>query len=84
MTLDDPVLREFAFTAPMGFLTHLPEKFVLGGIQRAPELFISLKKLNDEDREKRRVLLSGSANVLTLLILGILWPEGWRSTISGH
>lgn len=65
VTLDDPVLRDFAVMDPMGFLTGLPERFVLDEILRAPELFISLKKLIDEDREKRRVMLSGSANILT-------------------
>jgi hypothetical protein len=96
ITLDDPVLRNFALTDPMGFLTDLPDKFVLDEVQRAPELFISLKKLIDKDRDKRQVVLSGSANVLNLPRLGDslagrmeiydLWPlardeiEGRKST----
>lgn len=92
VTLDDPVLRDFARTDPMGFLTDLPEKFILDEIQRAPELFISLKKLIDENRQKRRVILSGSANVLSLPRLGDslagrmeiydLWPLA-RDEITG-
>jgi uncharacterized protein len=66
LTMDDPVLLGAAASDPMGFLLDQPDLLIIDEIQRVPELFISLKKLIDDDRQKRRVILSGSANVLAL------------------
>lgn len=66
LTMDDPVVLEAATSDPMGFLLDQPDTLIIDEIQRAPELFVSLKKLIDDDRQKRRVVLSGSANVLAL------------------
>lgn len=39
---------------------------IIDEVQRAPELLLSIKKLIDEDRKERRIILTGSANVMTL------------------
>ncbi len=66
VTLDDPTALTAAHLDPLGFLQSLSKHLILDEIQRAPELFLSLKKLVDEDRDDRRVILTGSADVMTL------------------
>jgi uncharacterized protein len=66
LTLDDPNDLEFAKTNPLGFLkTHGPS-LIIDEIQRAPELFLPLKMMVDENRKPGSYLLTGSANVLLL------------------
>lgn len=63
VTMDDPAVLLAAQADPMGFLIGLGKKVVIDEVQRAPELFLSIKKLIDDDRN-RRIILTGSANVM--------------------
>ncbi|MFA7200758.1 MAG: ATP-binding protein [Bacteroidales bacterium] len=63
ITLDDPAALMAAKSDPMGFLLGLGEDFIVDEVQRAPELFLSLKKIIDENKN-RRVILTGSAEVM--------------------
>ena len=51
---------------PVGFVDRLDEKVILDEIQHVPELFSSLKKTVDSNRQPGRFLLTGSTNVLLL------------------
>ncbi len=92
ITMDDPTTLEAAKRDPLGFLTDLGKHIVIDEVQRAPELFLSLKKLVDEDRKGRKVILTGSANVMLLPKIGdslagrieinTLWPLS-QDEISG-
>ncbi|MGH8487928.1 MAG: ATP-binding protein [Gammaproteobacteria bacterium] len=63
-SFDDDVLLASARADPVGFAADLPDKSVLDEVQRAPELFTSLKVAVDRDRRPGRFILTGSANVL--------------------
>jgi uncharacterized protein len=66
LTLDDftvlSPLRQDAY----GFLKGSSGSVILDEIQRAPEAFLAIKRLVDEQRQPGRFLLTGSANVLVL------------------
>ena len=64
ITFDDEVQLAAAKADPIGFVADLPEKVVLDEVQRAPELFVSLKVAVDRARWAGRFILTGSANVL--------------------
>jgi uncharacterized protein len=66
MTMDDPTTLTAAQADPLGFLQDLSTHAIIDEIQRAPELFLSIKKLVDENRKGRRLILTGSADVMTL------------------
>lgn len=66
VTLDDPATLSAAMADPLGFLQDLDKHVIIDEVQRAPELFLSIKKLIDEDRKDRRIILTGSADVMTL------------------
>lgn len=51
---------------PLGFLQDLDKHIIIDEVQRAPELFLAIKKMVDEDRKGRRIILTGSANVMML------------------
>lgn len=84
ITLDDPSLLAAAATSPSSFISDLPEQVIIDEVQRAPELFLAIKKSVDENRIPGRFILTGSANVLVLpslkeslagrMILKTLWP----------
>jgi hypothetical protein len=63
-SFDDPVILAAATEDPVGFVAELPERSILDEVQRAPELFTSLKSAVDRCRTAGRFLLTGSANVL--------------------
>lgn len=63
-SFDDDVLLASARADPVGFAADLPDKSVLDEVQRAPEVFTSLKVAVDRDRRPGRFILTGSANVL--------------------
>jgi len=63
-TFDDDVQRASARADPVGYVADLPERAVLDEVQRAPELFTSLKAAVDARRIPGRFLLTGSADVL--------------------
>ena len=91
ITFDDPATLAAAGADPLGFLKGLNEHVVLDEIQRAPELFLSIKKLVDQDRKSRRFILTGSANVMTLpkvadslagrIEIHTLWPLSMNEII---
>ena len=66
ITLDDELLLNAARADAMGFLSRLPRKVTFDEVQRAPSVFLAIKKLVDEDRRPGRFLLTGSANLLQL------------------
>lgn len=66
VSLDDQATLAAVQTDPLGFLENLNKHLIIDEIQRGPELFVSIKKLVDQEREERRILLTGSANVFTL------------------
>lgn len=66
MTMDDPTTLAAAQADPLGFLQDLNQHAVIDEVQRAPQLFLSMKKLVDENRKERRLILTGSADVMTL------------------
>jgi hypothetical protein len=66
MTMDDPTTLAAAQADPLGFLQDLSYHAIIDEVQRAPQLFLSIKKLVDENRKERRLILTGSADVMTL------------------
>jgi uncharacterized protein len=66
VTLDDRLILAAAQSDPLGFLLDLDKHLIIDEVQRAPELFLSIKKLVDEDRKGRRLILTGSVDVMTL------------------
>lgn len=66
MTMDDPTTLAAAQADPLGFLQDLSRHAIIDEVQRAPQLFLSIKKVVDEDRRERRLILTGSADVMTL------------------
>jgi uncharacterized protein len=63
-SFDDDVLLSAAQEDPVGFVLDLPERTILDEVQRAPELFMSIKATVDRDRRPGRFILTGSTNVL--------------------
>ncbi len=66
VTLDDLTTLSAAQADPLAFLQGLEPHVILDEVQRAPQLFLSIKKLVDQDRQGRRFILTGSADVMTL------------------
>lgn len=66
LSLDDDNLARAAKADPLGFVMDLPSKVILDEVQRAPEIFTSIKLVVDRDRQPGRFLLTGSADVLLL------------------
>lgn len=73
---------------PSSFLTQYNNLIAIDEIQRAPDVFISLKKIVDERKKYGQFLLTGSANVLMLpklseslagrMIIYTMWPLSQR------
>ena len=68
--MDDPATLLAAQKDPMGFIQDLGNHVIIDEIQRVPELFLPIKKLVDQDRENRRYILTGSADVMLLPKVG--------------
>ncbi len=66
ITFDDPTILAAALQDTLGFLEDLQPHVILDEVQRVPEIFLSIKKLVDQDRKGRRFILTGSADVMTL------------------
>ncbi len=66
LTLDDATTLMSAQADPAGLVRSL-DRAVIDEIQRALELLLAIKKTVDEDRRPGRFLLTGSANLMTLL-----------------
>lgn len=93
VTFDDPATLAAAQEDPLGFLQDLDNHVILDEVQRAPQLFLSIKKLVDQDRKGRRFILTGSADVMTIpkvadslagrIEVHNLWPLS-QGEIRGH
>ncbi len=66
MPMDDPTTLAAALADPLRFLQDLSPHAIIDEVQRAPQLFLSIKKVVDENRKERRIILTGSADVMTL------------------
>ncbi len=66
VTLDDATALASAQNNPEGFLAGFTGTLALDEIQRAPELFLPIKREVDKRRKPGRFLLSGSANMMLL------------------
>ena len=66
LSFDDDNQLQAAKADPVGFTQSLPERCILDEIQRAPELFTSIKSSVDRRRQPGRYILTGSTNVLLL------------------
>jgi predicted AAA+ superfamily ATPase len=65
-TFDDLPTLASARADPQGFVESLGERAILDEVQRAPQVFLPLKRTIDADRRPGRFVLTGSANVLAL------------------
>tara|TARA_B100000780_G_scaffold273805_1_gene237853 strand:- start:4902 stop:5291 length:390 start_codon:yes stop_codon:yes gene_type:complete len=70
VTMDDPATLLAAQKDPLGFLEDLGKHVIIDEVQRTPKLFLSIKKLVDSDRKGRRIILTGSADVMMLPRVG--------------
>lgn len=70
ITFDDVSALAAAQSDPQGFISALSKPVILDEVQRAPEIFLPLKKIIDEQREPGQFLLTGSANPLLIPRLG--------------
>jgi predicted AAA+ superfamily ATPase len=66
ITLDNPSVLSNLLSSPIAFLEDLKHGTVIDEIQRAAEIFTSIKYVVDKDRKPGKFLLTGSANVLLL------------------
>jgi hypothetical protein len=66
VSFDDEAILAAARHDPVGFVARLPSKTILDEVQRAPEIFTSLKAVIDERRVAGRFIFTGSANVLLI------------------
>ena len=65
LTMDDELALLSAREDPVGMIRSL-DRAVIDEVQRAPQLLLAIKKSVDEDRRPGRVLLTGSANLMSL------------------
>ena len=87
-TLDDFGILSSITKDPQGFIAGLNGPVIIDEVQRAPEIFVAIKRVVDERRLPGRFLLTGSANVLLLPTLSdslagrmevfTLWPLSQR------
>jgi len=70
VTMDDPVTLLAAQKDPLGFLEDLDKHVIIDEVQRAPGLLLPIKKLIDEDRAGRRIIITGSADIMMLPKVG--------------
>lgn len=66
ITFDDDTELAAARHDPRGYVEDLPDFCILDEVQRAPELFPSIKMAVDKRRLPGRFLLTGSANILAI------------------
>ena len=68
LSLDDAAVLSAARADPQGFVSGLFGPVVLDEVQRVPDLFLAIKREVDKHREPGKFLLTGSADVLLLLL----------------
>ncbi|MBX9571408.1 MAG: ATP-binding protein [Candidatus Obscuribacterales bacterium] len=66
VSLDDLSSLDAAKRTPKSFLQQFNGPVIIDEIQRAPELFLPMKEIVDQDKSPGRFFLSGSASVLGL------------------
>lgn len=66
LTLDDATVLAAARQSPQDFIANARTPVIIDEIQRAPELFLSIKSAVDRNRQPGQFLLTGSANVMLL------------------
>lgn len=66
LTLDDQTTLTAAIFSPESFLQGLPDQVVIDEVQRAPQIFLAIKRRVDQQKKPGQFLLTGSANVMTL------------------
>jgi predicted AAA+ superfamily ATPase len=64
VTLDDSLALDAALRNPAAFVAQFQDRAVIDEVQRAPGLFVEIKKSVDEHRAPGRFLLTGSSNVM--------------------
>jgi len=92
-TFDDLFAQGAAEADPIGFINNIKKPAILDEVQRAPKIFLPIKKDIDENLEPGRFLLTGSANPLVIPELADslagrmqiihLWPLS-QGEILGH
>ncbi len=70
ITLDDIFNLSTARKDPIGFIEGLKKPVIIDEVQKAPEIFLPMKKDVDENRFPGRYALTGSANPLLLPQIG--------------
>ncbi len=63
VTLDDPATLAAARRDPSAFVERAGGPFVIDEVQRAPDLFLTIKAAVDRDRRPGRFVLTGSSNI---------------------
>lgn len=66
LTLDDPALWSAAVADPGSFIRAGEGLVVIDEVQKAPGLFVAIKREVDRDRSPGRFLLTGSADIFML------------------
>lgn len=66
LSLDEPAILAAAQADPVSFVAGEPSLLVIDEVQKAPELFVAIKRSVDRDRRPGRYLLTGSADIYTL------------------
>lgn len=66
ITFDNVNFLANAKDNPVGFIDGLDKPVILDEVQRVPEIFLTIKKDVDENRNPGRYLLTGSANPLMI------------------
>lgn len=66
VSLDDSSQLDAALNDPIGFFDSKTLPLIVDEIQRAPSLFRTIKMIVDEHKTAGQILLTGSANILSL------------------
>jgi len=69
-SLDDTFMLDYALSDPKGFVHNNTGTMVIDEIQKAPKIIPEIKLVVDKNNRPGQFLLTGSANVLTLPIIG--------------
>lgn len=73
-SLDDAGLRAAAQNDPDGFVLSLKRPAAIDEVQRAPELMLAVKQILDRDPAPGQLLLTGSADLITLKVVADALP----------
>ncbi len=62
VSLENPDIRSFALTDPLGFLNEYSDYTILDEVQKVPTLFSYIQGIVDENKKMGQFILSGSQN----------------------